>query len=184
VSTSPDVPPRRHVPWPILAVLAVLLPIGPIGWTIDRAHAQPRPRPARTLAQIAGTAGCRLSEFQGDTDTNPPVTGRFRESAWAADGSYAGRRPPTLEATIHAMLHGRVVFQYRHDLPRTQLSALDRLTRADPDRVLLVRNRTGMTAPIAATAYLSVMTCRAADSRTLAALDAFRERRRGFGQSF
>jgi hypothetical protein len=172
------------VPWPILAVLAVLLPIGPIGWAIDRAHAQSRPRPARTLAQIARAADCRLSEFQDDMHTNPPVTGRFRESAWAADGSYAGKRPPTLEATTHAMLHGRVLFQYRHDLPRTQLAALDRLTRADPDRVLLVENPTEMTSPVAATAYLSLMTCRAADTRTLAALDAFRERRRGFGQSF
>jgi hypothetical protein len=178
------VTPRRHVPWPILAVLAVLLPIGPVGWAIERAQAQPQPKPSRTLAQIARAAGCRLSEFQDDMHTNPPVTGRARESAWADDGSYAGKRQPTLEATIHAMLHGRVLFQYRHDLPRAQVDALDRLTRADSERVLLVENRTGMTAPIAATAYLSVMTCRAADRRTLAALDAFRQRRRGFGQSF
>ena len=176
--------PRRHVPWPILAVLAVLLPIGPIGWAIERAHAQTRPQPARTLAQIARAAGCRLTEFHDHMATNPPVTGRFRESAWAADGSYAGRRPPSLEATTHAMLHGRVIFQYRRDLPRAELRALDRLTRADPDRLLLVRNRTEMPAPVAATAYLSLMTCPGVDRRTLAALAIFRERRRGFGQSF
>jgi Protein of unknown function (DUF3105) len=181
--TSPvGASPRRHVP--ILAVLALLLPIGPIGWAFERAHAQTRQRPARTLAQIARAAGCRLTEFHDHMDTNPPVTGRLRESAWAADGSYAGRRPPSLEATIHAMLHGRVIFQYRRDLPPTELRALDRLTRADPDRLLLVRNQTEMPSPVAATAYLSLITCHAVDGRTLAALAAFRERRRGFGQSF
>ncbi len=50
--------------------------------------------------------------------------------------------------------------------------------------MLLFENQTGMTAPVAATAYLSVMTCPHVDRRTLHALDVFRDRRRGFGQSF
>jgi hypothetical protein len=37
---------------------------------------------------------------------------------------------------------------------------------------------------VAATAYLTVMTCRRVDDKVLEALDAFRERRRAFGQSF
>ena len=49
---------------------------------------------------------------------NPPVTGRFSERDRAADGSYAGRRPPSLPAAIHALFHGRVLIQYRPDLPR------------------------------------------------------------------
>jgi hypothetical protein len=173
-----------RVPVPIVLVLLVLLPIGPVGWFWGRADAKPRPRPASTLAQIATRAGCRLDEFRDGMDTNPPVTGRFRERARAQDGSYAGKPQPTSEATIHALFHGRVLFQFRPGLARRDQGALDRLTRADPDRVLLFENRTGMHAAVAATAYLSVMTCPRVDPRVLAALAAFRERRRAFGQRF
>jgi hypothetical protein len=58
------------------------------------------------------------------------------------------------------------------------------LTRKDADKVLLFKNQTQMAAPVAATAYLSVLTCPRVDRRTVRALDAFRARRRGFGQSF
>src|SRR4051812_35073824 len=172
------------VPLPIALALLVLLPIGPVGLLWGRAEAQPRPRPASTLAQIAARAGCRLNEFEDGMDTNPPVTGRFRERARTADGSYVGERPPTLEATLHALFHGRVLFQYRPGLGDRDLRALDRLTQADPDRVLLFENQTGMQPAVAATAYLSVMSCPRVDRRKLAALNAFRERRRAFGQSF
>jgi hypothetical protein len=173
-----------RVPVPVVLVLLVLLPIGPVGWLRGRADANPRPRPASPLAQIATRAGCRLDEFHGGMDTNPPVTGRFRERARTPDGSYLGKRPPTLEASMHSLFHGRVLWQYRPGLAERDLRALDRLTHADPDRVLLFENRTAMTGAVAATAYLSVMTCPRVDPPTLAALDAFRQRRRGFGQSF
>src|SRR3954449_8641603 len=88
------------VPVPILLALMVLLPIGPVWWFWGRAEAHPRPRPASTLAEIATRAGCRLDEFHDDLDTNPPVTGRFRERAVTADGSYVGKSQPTPEATI------------------------------------------------------------------------------------
>jgi hypothetical protein len=172
------------VPVPLVLVLLVLLPVGPVGWFWGRADAKPRPRPASTLAQIAARAGCRLDEFRDGMDTNPPVTGRFRERARAADGSYVGRPQPTPEATLHALFHGRVLFQYRPGLARRAQTALDRLTRADPDHVLLFENRTAMPAAVAATAYLSVMTCPRVDRPALAALAAFRERRQAFGQSF
>jgi hypothetical protein len=169
---------------PILATLLVLLPIGPVGWLLGRADAEPRSRPATTLAQIATSAGCRLTEFRDGMDTNPPVTGRFTERVRTGDGSYAGKRPPSLEATTHALFHGRVLFQYRPGLPERERRAFDRLARADADKVLLFENQTGMPAAVAATAYLSVMTCPRVDQRTIPALDAFRERRRAFGQSF
>jgi hypothetical protein len=173
-----------HVPVPIVLVLLVLLPMGPVGWFLERADPKPPPRPGSTLAQIATRAGCRLKEFHDGMDTNPPVTGRFRERARAADGSYVGKSQPTPEATMHALFHGRVLLQYRAGLARRDQGALDRLARADPDRLLLFENRTGMQAVVAATAYLSVMTCPRVDRPALAALAAFRERRRGFGQSF
>jgi hypothetical protein len=172
------------IPVPLVLVMLVLLPIGPLGWFWGRADAKPRASPASTLAQIAMRAGCRLDEFHDGMDTNPPVTGRFRERARAADGSYVGKPQPSPEATIHALFHGRVLLQYRPGLARRDQGALDRFARADPDRVLLFENRTAMPAAVAATAYLSVMTCPRVDRPALAALAAFRERRRGFGQSF
>src|SRR3954469_8368904 len=90
-----------RVPAPIVLVLLVLLPIGPVGWLWGRADAKPRPRPASTLAQIATGAGCRLTDSHDDMDPTPRVTGRFRERARTADGSYVGKPQPTPEATIH-----------------------------------------------------------------------------------
>jgi hypothetical protein len=41
-----------------------------------------------------------------------------------------------------------------------------------------------MTSPVAATAYLSLLTCPRVTARTLHALRVFRDRRRGFGNAF
>src|SRR3954463_5874003 len=108
---------RGHVPVPILAALALILPIGPGGWVLGRENPQRHTPPTTTLAQIAERAGCRLTEFRDGMNTNPPVTGRFVERARAGDGAYVGKRPPSLDATTHAMFHGRVLFQYRPTLP-------------------------------------------------------------------
>jgi Protein of unknown function (DUF3105) len=174
----------QRVPLPILVVLAVLLLAGPLallaGGGEGRAAAPPD-----GLADVARRAGCTLEDLPDGSDPgNPPVTGRFVERILAADGSYAGRRPPSPIGTMHALLHGRVLFQYRRDIGRDELRALDRLTRRDPDRVLLFENRTGMPARVAATAYLSRMTCPRVDRATLGALAAFRDRRRAFAQGF
>jgi hypothetical protein len=175
---------RPRVPVPALVLLGILLLLAPVPFATDPSDT-PSPPPGRPpLAQIARDAGCRLTEFEDSMDTNPPVTGEFVERARAADGSYADRRPPSLQATLHGMFHGRVLLQYRPGIAYDDLRALDRLTREDFDKVLLFENQTGMKAPVAATAYLSVMTCPRVNAQVLSALDAFRERRRAFGQSF
>jgi len=176
---------RSRIPVPAVALVVLVLALGPAAFAAggrgDSAPAAPAGPP---LAQIAREAGCRLTEFEEGTRTNPPVTGSNVERARFADGSYAGRRQPSLDTTVHALLHGRVLFQYRPDLAAGAVRALDRLTRRDPVQVLLFENQTGMEPPVAATAYLTVMTCRRVDDKVLEALDAFRERRRAFGQSF
>jgi hypothetical protein len=136
------------------------------------------------IEDVASEAGCRVSEFDDEADHNPPVSGRFFERDRIADGSHAGEPPPLLAATIHALYHGRVLIQYRTDLPATQLKKLVRLVSSDADKVVLFANQTGMKAPVAATAYLSVMTCPRVDGRSLHALSVYRDRRRGFGQAF
>src|SRR3954452_17450451 len=87
-----------RVPVPIVLVLLVLLPIGPVGWLWGRADAKPRPRPASTLAQIAARAGWRLADSNAAGDPSPPVPGRLRGRARTGAGSYAGRAQPTEEA--------------------------------------------------------------------------------------
>ena len=85
---------------------------------------------------------------------------------------------------MHALLHGRVLFQYRADVGRAEVGALDRLVRRDSASVVLFQNQTGMRARLAATAYLTVMTCPRVDRASLRAFAAFRDRRRGFGQGY
>jgi hypothetical protein len=136
------------------------------------------------MEDVASDAGCHVSEFDGNTHHNPPVTGKFLERNRAADGSYVGRRSPSVSATVHALYHGRVAIQYRPELAVRQVRALEGLVASDSDRMLLFANQTGMQAPVAATAYLSVMTCPRVDQRTLHALRVYRDRRRGFGQAF
>ena len=171
-----------RVPLPALVVVGLLLAAGPVGLAFS--HGTPRARAGTTLDDIARKAGCELRENEDGMVTNPPVTGRRVERALAADGSHIGGSAPSLHASIHSLLHGRVLIQYRPGLPDPEVRALDRLVRNDPDRVVGFENQTGMTAPVAANAYLSLLTCPRVDAGSLHALRVFRDRRRGFGNAF
>src|SRR3954468_21119615 len=107
---------------PAVAMLAVVLAAGPVGWLATRGQAR---KSSATLAEVAGQAGCDLREFEDRMRTNPPVSGRFRERNRVADGSYAGKRAPSLAATTHALFHGRVLLQYRPRLSVADLRRLD-----------------------------------------------------------
>jgi hypothetical protein len=162
------------------AALAAPVPVG-LALSGGQEHAPSR---AETLADVAAGAGCRLTELDRARTTNPPVTGPVDERVTAGDGSYVGRPSPSVLASTHALLHGRVLVQFRPDLPAAQVEALDRVVRRAPEQVLLFANRTNMPEPVAATAYLTLMTCPRVDAGTLRALRAFRDRRKGFGQAF
>jgi hypothetical protein len=166
-----------------MVVLALFLAAGPVGLALSRHDAQVT-RPHNTLGEVARKAGCRLEEYQSGRVTNPPVTGRLMEPAIATDGSYIGRTTPSVDATTHSLLHARVLIQYHPGLPEPQVRALDQLVKHDPYRVLGFANQTGMTARVAATAYLSLLTCPRVTASTLHALRVFRDRRRGFGSAF
>ena len=170
-------------PVPALCALAVVVAAGLFGLITSVGGGDPAQRAYAPIEDVARKAGCRVSEFD-NRDHNPPVSGRFFERQRAADGSYAGRRSPSLGAAVHALYHGRVLVQYQPGLAAQQVDKLDRLVSSDHDRVLLFANQTGMRSPVAATAYLSVMTCPRVDAQTLQALRVFRDRRRGFGQAF
>jgi Protein of unknown function (DUF3105) len=175
---------RRRAPLPLLGALAALLAVGPIGLALGDGDRPANREAGPSLAEVARQAGCRLSEHDADPHTNPPVSGRVDERVTAADGSYVGRRSPSTLAATHALLHGRVVVQYAPRLPADEVRRLDGLVRAQPAGVLLFANRTGMAYRVAATAYLTLMTCPRVDARTIGALQAFRARRGNFGQDF
>jgi hypothetical protein len=175
---------RPRPPTGVLVALALLLAAGPLGLALSRPNRVAARTTTRPLDEIARDAGCRLTEYDADPHTDPPVSGRVDERISAEDGSYVGRPAPSTLASVHALLHGRVVLQYRRDLPAAQVRALDRLVRGTPSRTLLFADPTGMRTPVAATAYLTLMTCPRVDQATLGALSAFRARRSDFGQGF
>jgi Protein of unknown function (DUF3105) len=155
-----------------------LLLVAPIGLAVSSGADSRATRPGDGLGAVARKSGRRLHEYENSRVTNPPVTGRLVERAVAADGSHIGRRTPSVDATTHSLLHGRVLIQYQPGLPGSEVRALDRFVEDDPYAVLGFANQTGMTAPVAATAYLSLLTCPRVDATTLHALGAFRDRRR------
>ena len=173
-----------NVPMPVLGVLGVLLGLGPVGIVVTNRAAPVLAGPAPSLADVVQRASCELSEFEADPRSNPPVSGRVDERVTANDGSYVGRRAPSTLAATHALLHGRVVVQYRPGLSAVEIGRLDRLVRSDPAGALLFENQTDMPRPVAAAAYLTLMTCPRADARAIVALRAFRARRGNFGQGF
>jgi Protein of unknown function (DUF3105) len=167
---------------PVLCALLVLVAVGPVGVAVSHQDRRPATKTTASLAEVVQRAGCTLSEFDSDPHSNPPVSGRVDERVSALDGSYVGRRGPSELAATHALLHGRVVVRYRRQLPVSQIALLDRFVRRDRRGVMLFENRTGTSQPVAATAYLTLMTCPRVDARSLAALRAFRSRRGNFGQ--
>jgi hypothetical protein len=171
-------------PAAVLAVLGLLFAAGPIGVAVSHPKRAAARSASRPLNEIAREAGCRLAEYDADPHSNPPVSGRVDERIHADDGSYVGRRSPSRLASVHALLHGRVLLQYRPDLPAAEIRALDGLVRRTPSRTLLFATDTGMREPVVATAYLTMMSCPRVDDRTLRALAVFRARRHGFGQGF
>jgi hypothetical protein len=172
-----------QVPLPAMVVLALFLAAGPVGLARSREDARAT-APGNSLRDVARKAGCRLQEYENARVTNPPVSGRLVERAIATDGSYIGRATPSVDATTHSLLHGRVLIQYQPGLPEPQVRALDQLVKDDPDRVVGFANQTRMATPVAATAYLSLLTCPRVTASTLHALRVFRDRRRGFGSAF
>jgi hypothetical protein len=168
----------------VLCVLVALLAVGPIGIALSDDAERPAASTTAPFRDVVRRAGCRLSEFDTDPRSNPPVSGRVDERITADDGSYVGRRAPSALAATHALLHGRVVVQYQPRVPAGQIRRLDRLVRGNPAGALLFANQTDMPQPVAATAYLTLMTCPRVDAATIGALRAFRARRGNFGQDF
>ncbi|MEJ7892923.1 MAG: DUF3105 domain-containing protein [Solirubrobacteraceae bacterium] len=148
-----------------------------------------------TPAALADAAGCELRAFPSegrehearsftasDYATNPPTSGaHFPEPA--ADGVYSPGATPPLGKLVHSLEHGRIHYQYAPvDVTPTDVNAVpnaapallsDLARESDGYHVLVYENTTGMTAPIAATAWTHSLTCPSAGDDQIAALRAF-----------
>jgi hypothetical protein len=141
------------------------------------------PADPNSLRALSDGAGCTLIEIYQARRTNPPTSGYFRERDRVRDGDHSrAATPPPLRSVLHALEHGRVLFQHRADLAPAKLALLRRLFRTRPRKTLLFENQTGMRYEVAAVAYLSAVVCPRFSERAVPVLEAFRERRLEFGQ--
>jgi hypothetical protein len=151
----------------------------------------PVPPPRETdFAKAGEAAGCvsrrSPSEGRGHTTSsvryrsNPPTSGRHHPVA-ADDGAYAEN--PGTEHLVHALEHGRIIYQFRPSAPERLRGQLKSLFDEDPYHVILVPNP-DMPYEVAATAWTEMLGCRQANDRVFDALRAFKQRNRDRGPEF
>ena len=163
----------------VLATIAIVVFALTAGGRDDK----PTTDQAKRLDQLAAAAGCTVRSFpaegRGHTEkpvryrTNPPTSGDHNPVP-ADDGEYTNGPPPQ-EAIVHSLEHGRVVLQYRPTASAAARVGLKRVFDADPSKLLLLENRTGMPYEVAATAWTHLIGCKRYGERVPAALGAFRD---------
>lgn len=142
-------------------------------------------RKTEDLAAAAKAAGCVLSkpknEGAGHVEekvrykSNPPTSGEHNPTP-ASDGVH--ETPAQTEQLVHALEHGRVIFQWSAKAPARVRGALKAVFDEDKAIVVLTQNATGMPYEVAATSWDKLLACRAYNDRVPDALRAFREENR------
>lgn len=154
----------------------------------DQAKAKLPPARVKDLAAAAKAAGCELKSppIEGSTHvpgkvkyrTNPPTSGNHSPEP-ALDGIYAPANAPEPENYVHALEHGRVIFEYRRGTPTTRIAQLETLGNEpingkDAYKILVLQNSTGMPYAVAATAWGQLLGCKTFDDASFDALRDFR----------
>ena len=138
----------------------------------------------------AAAAGCTFREFRSEGrehtsdpvnnySTNPPTSGSHNPLA-AQDGIYAPGNEPNKENWVHALEHGRILFQYKAGTPQATTSAGSprwprRSSRASAGyHTLVLQNNTEMARPFAAVAWTRSLTCPRLDDAAVQAMRSFR----------
>lgn len=148
-------------------------------------------RKVRDLREAASAAGCVLTkpknEGAGHVETkvkyksNPPTSGEHAPAP-ASDGAY--EEPPATEELVHALEHGRVIFQWNPKAAPKVRGALKSVFDEDKAILVLTQNQTKMPHEVAATAWDRLMACRTYNDKVPDALRAFREENRLKGPEF
>lgn len=155
-------------------------------------------RQIENLQEAADAAGCTYREVpnEGATHTedeveyenNPPTSGDHHPVP-AEDGVYAPGNTPETEQYVHALEHGRILFQYRPDAPERVRQTLEAIFNEEFNGVpgyhtVVMENDTGMKPLFAATAWDQELLCDELNDAAIDALRAFRERFTDQGPEF
>lgn len=132
---------------------------------------------------VAAAAGCELNDNPNEGNTHQPDDHEFKFEANpptsgdhvinpAEDGAYL--KGPTAPELVHALEHGRVVFQWNKDkVTDAQVGTLKKLFDNEPYHLILSPNPTKMPSAIAATAWDRSITCPNFSDKAVEALRLF-----------
>ncbi|HEU4976335.1 MAG TPA: DUF3105 domain-containing protein [Baekduia sp.] len=154
------------------------------------------PIPARKVYDLdaaAKAAGCTWKQHKdeghehiADTatfkgyKTNPPTSGTHRITP-ADDGIYPPDAPPSVNATVHSLEHGRIDIQYKPGTTPRRIGQLQTLVNEKVKGVpgfheLLFKNTTKMPYAVAATSWTRSITCPEWNDQVFDAIRAFRDK--------
>ena len=142
-----------------------------------------------SLEQAAEQAGCKLEDPRNEGaqhvetkvtyKANPPTSGNHHPIP-ADDGAYYDD-PPSKEALVHALEHGRIEIQFKPGVPEGIKGNLHALFEEDKTHMILTPNPTDMSFEVAATAWDHYIGCPRMNDQVYDALRAFKFRYRDKG---
>lgn len=141
------------------------------------------------VREQAQAAGCTFREFPSEGRdhtndpvtnyrTNPPTSGPHNPLA-AQDGIYAPGNEPNKENLVHALEHGRILFEYKPGTPQATINRLRSLAQEELEgsagyHTLVLQNNTRMTPAVAAVAWTRSLTCPRLNDAAVDAMRTFR----------
>jgi hypothetical protein len=141
------------------------------------------------LERAARAADCKLEDPKNEGSehveakvkykANPPTSGNHNATP-ADDGAYFNDPPPK-ENLVHALEHGRIIYQFKPNVPDQVKGNLKALFDEDDTHILLTPNNTDMPYEVAATAWDHSIGCPKMNDNVYEALRAFKFRYRDKG---
>ncbi len=144
---------------------------------------------AGAVREQAQAAGCTFRQFPSEGRdhtndpvtnyrTNPPTSGAHNPLP-AQDGVYAPGNEPNKENLVHALEHGRVLFQYKPGTPQATVDRLRALAQEELEgsagyHTLVMQNNTRMRPAVAAVAWTRSLTCPRLNDAAADAMRTFR----------
>lgn len=151
------------------------------------------PIPARKVNDLDAAvkaAGCELRSFESegrehseDTftgyKTNPPTSGTHNPVA-AEDGIYPPGNEPAVNNWVHALEHGRIIYQYKPGTPKRRADQLETLVNEDfrgasGYHQMAMQNNSEMPYAVAAVAWTRFVGCKEYTDEVFDAFRAFRD---------
>ena len=147
-------------------------------------------REINDLSAAAKEAGCKLEEFESEGrehdekaftgyKTNPPTSGTHNPVP-AEDGIYPPGSEPAIGNWVHALEHGRIIYQYKPGTPKRRIDQLETLVNEDfrgasGYHQIAMQNNSEMKHAVAAVGWTRVLGCDEFTDKTFDAFRAFRD---------